>query len=94
VGVVSPTQPLIVYKAFVSYSHTADAALASALQLALQGFARPWYQLRAMRLFRDEASLPMTPALWSSIQTALDASEYLVLLASVESSQSDWVRRD
>ena len=92
VGVISPARPL--YKAFVSYSHAADAALASALQAALQGFAKPLYKLRAMRLFRDEASLPMTPALWSSIQTALDASEYLVLLASVESSQSHWVKRE
>src|SRR5215472_1003596 len=58
VGVISPARPL--YKAFVSYSHAADAALASALQAALQGFAKPLYKLRAMRLFRDEASLPMT----------------------------------
>ena len=50
------------YKAFLSYSHAADGKLAPALQSALQRFARPWYQLRAMRVFRDKTSLAATPS--------------------------------
>ena len=36
----------------------------------------------------------MTPALWPSIQSALEVSEYFLLLASVESAKSPWVERE
>jgi TIR domain/WD domain, G-beta repeat len=85
---------MFIYKAFISYSHAADAALAAAVQSGLQSFAKPWYKLRAIRVFRDEATLAMTPHLWSSIQRALEASEYLLLLASPESSRSAWAERE
>ena len=45
------------YTAFISYSHAVDGRLAPALQSALHGFAKPWYRLRALRVFRDQASL-------------------------------------
>jgi hypothetical protein len=45
------------YHAFMSYSHAADGKLAPALQSALHRFAKPWYRLRAMRIFRDKTSL-------------------------------------
>ncbi|MGA2075907.1 MAG: hypothetical protein ABSH52_20655 [Terriglobia bacterium] len=82
------------YKAFVSYSHAADGKLAPAIQSALQSFAKPWYKLRAIRLFRDKTTLAMTPKLWPSIRAALDASEFFLLLASVESGRSEWVQRE
>ncbi len=44
------------YDAFISYSHAADSRLAPALQRALQRFAKPWWKLRALNLFRGEAS--------------------------------------
>jgi len=82
------------YKAFISYSHAADGKLAPAIQSSLQSFAKPWYKLRAMRIFRDQTTLAMTPKLWPSIEVALRDSEYFLLLASVESSRSKWVQRE
>lgn len=82
------------YNAFISYSHAADGRLAPALQSALQSFARPWYRLRALRVFRDKTSLSATPELWGSIERALAASEYFVLLASPEAASSPWVGKE
>jgi hypothetical protein len=82
------------YKAFISYSHSADNQLAPALRTALHGFAKPWYRLRAMRVFRDETGLAITPALWPSIEAALLDSEYFLLLASPEAAASEWVQRE
>jgi len=69
------------YDAFISYSHVLDGALAQALQTGLERFAKPWYRLRALRVFRDTASLSANPGLWSSIETALASSAWLVLMA-------------
>ncbi|WP_147450347.1 hypothetical protein [Corallococcus carmarthensis] len=64
------------HKAFISYSHAADGMLAPALQGALQQFARPYYALRAIDVFRNQTDLSATPHLWGSVQKALDASEW------------------
>lgn len=45
------------FDGFISYSHAGDDLLAPRLQAALQRFAKPWKR-RALRLFRDGASLP------------------------------------
>ena len=82
------------YNAFISYSHAVDGKLAPALQSALHDFARPWNRLRALRVFRDEASLSANPALWSSIERALQASAFFILLASPEAARSRWVDRE
>ena len=82
------------YKAFISYSHAVNGRLAPALQLGLHQFAKPWYRLRAIRVFRDEASLSANPALWSSIRTALESSEFFILLASPEAAGSRWVAQE
>jgi hypothetical protein len=82
------------YNAFISYSHAVDGKLAPALQSALHGFARPWNRLRALRVFRDEASLSANPALWASIERALQASAFFILLASPEAARSRWVDRE
>src|SRR5215510_4263044 len=84
----------MIYKAFISYSHAADGKLAPALQSALHKFAKPWYKLRAMRVFRDKTSLAMTPELWPSIERALKESEYFLLLASPQAAQSQWVQQE
>jgi MTH538 TIR-like domain (DUF1863)/WD domain, G-beta repeat len=80
--------------AFISYSHAVDGRLAPALQSALHSFAKPWYRLRALRVFRDQASLSANPALWASIETALKNSEYFILLASPDAARSPWVQRE
>lgn len=79
------------YKAFMSYSSAADSQLAAAFQRSLHQFARPWYRLRSMRIFRDETSLSSTPKLWGAIEAALQASEYFILLASPDAARSTWV---
>jgi hypothetical protein len=82
------------YDVFMSYSHRADDRLAPALQAGLHRFARPWYRLRALRVFRDDASLSASPGLWRSIEDALGAARWFVLLASPEAAASDWVNRE
>jgi len=82
------------YSAFISYSHAVDGKLAPSLQRGLHRFAKRWYRLRALRVFRDEASLSTNPGLWSSIQAALADSEFFILLASPEAAQSQWVARE
>src|SRR4029453_13283185 len=82
------------HAAFISYNRDADGTVAEALQAALHQFAKPWYRLRALRVFRDDSSLSANPGLWSSVQSALDDSEYLILLASPNAARSMWVDRE
>jgi WD40 repeat protein len=84
----------VAYNAFISYSHTADGTLAAALQSALHSFARPWYKLRALHVFRDQTNLAVNPALWSSIRDALDQSLFFILFASPEAAASPWVAKE
>src|SRR5436190_5937093 len=81
------------YDAFISYSHKADADLAPVLQRALHGFARPWYRLRALRVFRDISNLPAA-GLQSTIERVLRQTRFLILLASPEAAASPWVGRE
>ena len=82
------------FNVFISYSHAADGRLAPALQSALQRFARKWYGARAMRVFRDETNLAASPGLWSSIEEALNSSEFFILLASPKAAGSTWIKRE
>jgi WD40 repeat protein len=84
----------MLYNAFISYSHAADGKLAPALQSGLEKFAKPWYKIRNLNIFRDEASLTATPHLWPNIQKALDQSEYLIYMASPVSASSHWVSKE
>lgn len=45
------------YDAFISYRHGADGQLAAALQSALHRFAKPWWKLRAVTIFREVAAI-------------------------------------
>lgn len=82
------------YDAFLSYSHALDGRLAPVLQRELEQFAKPWYQVRSLRVFRDNASLTANPGLWSSIERALANSAWFVLLASPDAATSPWVDRE
>ncbi len=82
------------YNAFLSYSHAADGKLAPALQSGLHRFAKPWYRLRTVHVFRDQTNLSVSPKLWSSITAALDRSDWFILLASPEAAASIWVDRE
>jgi tetratricopeptide (TPR) repeat protein len=82
---------MVVYDAFISYSHAKDRMVATRLQRLMQRLGKPWYVRRAMRVFRDDTSLSATPHLWPSIEEALKASRYFVLIASPEAAASRWV---
>jgi hypothetical protein len=82
------------YNAFLSYSHAADGILAPAVQSALHRFARPWYRLRSLWIFRDKTGLAVTPSLWQEIQNALANSEYFLLMASPDAAASHWVQQE
>ncbi|MEU4620676.1 TIR domain-containing protein [Actinoplanes sp. NPDC023801] len=82
------------FDGFISYSHAADGRLAPAVQRGLHRLARPWHRRRALWIFRDQTGLAVTPGLWSSIQTAMDGSQYFVLLASPEAANSPWVNKE
>jgi WD40 repeat protein len=82
------------YNAFISYSHTADSTVAASLQSGLHSFAKPWYKLRALHIFRDQTNLAVNPALWSSIRDALDQASFFILLASPDAASSPWVAKE
>lgn len=82
------------YDAFISYSHAKDKAVAAVLQSVIQTLGKPWYKLRALRVFRDDTSLSATPHLWLSIEQALNQSRHLILLTSPEAAASVWVAKE
>ena len=82
------------YKAFISYSSSEDSLLSSALQRKLESFTKKWYQAKQIRIFRDYTSLRASHSLWSSIEQALNESEYFIYLASPLASKSPWVQKE
>jgi WD40 repeat protein len=82
------------YDAFVSYSHRHDGVCGPALQGRLERFAKPWYRMRALRVFCDTSNLSGSPALWAAIENALQLSQWFILLASPDASRSTWVNRE
>ncbi|MFJ6897103.1 TIR domain-containing protein [Streptomyces hokutonensis] len=82
------------YDVFISYSRARDSLIVDALRKGLFHYARPWYQPRAVRVFSDTTSLPLTDALWSEIEGRLRRSSWFVLLASPEAAASVWVERE
>src|SRR5580704_1382055 len=84
----------LTFDAFISYSHAADGQLAAALQEGLHRFARPLFKLRAIRVFRDETTLAMTPKLWPEIEKALRSSHFFILMADPRAAQSEWVQKE
>jgi len=82
------------YDAFISYSQRADRHIAEFLQKALHRIAKPWYRMRALRVFRDASSLSAIEDLPGALQSALAASRFLVLCASPQADASRWVRQE
>lgn len=82
------------YDAFISYSHAADGLLAPTIERSLQKFARTWNRRRALRVFRDNSGLGVSPGLWPSVSDALHESNYFILLASPDAAQSEWVNKE
>jgi hypothetical protein len=83
------------YDGFISYRHSPKQMLiVRAIQAALHKFAKPFWKLRALRLYRDESNLSARPDLWGQIAEALDRSRYLLFVASPEAVESKWVKRE
>lgn len=81
------------YHAFIAYSWD-DVSLASAVQRGLERLAKPWYRARALRVFRDATGLPAGPGLRQTLRSALERSDYLILVASRSSAASEHVQRE
>ena len=93
------------YRAFISYSHT-DERTASRLHRKLEGYRVPLKHQtsqtpesnrlpgRIRPVFRDRDELSATDSLSSSIETALDQSEALIVICSPSSATSHWVNEE
>src|SRR5688572_5747825 len=79
------------FKAFISYKHVKSTRFAERLELAVKAYAKPLYR-PPMAIFRDEKHLRAGGDLPELIRSALEASEFLVFLASPEAAASSWVR--
>lgn len=82
------------YDAFISYNQKADRILAGALRSALHRYTKPFYKLRALRVFRDTATLEPGVDLLGRIVNALDDSRYLILMASPESAAGEYTNEE
>jgi len=82
------------YDVFISYSRAADGKLAPEIQRCLGRLAKPFWKWRALRVFRDETTLELTPELWPGIQAAIASSRYFILLASPAAAASPWVQQE
>lgn len=78
------------YKAFISYSHSAEGDFADALHDAMEKLAKPWNKRRARRVVLDKTAMAAGSSLGETINEKLAESEWLVLLATPESAQSKW----
>jgi len=79
------------YKAFISYKHEVSSTHAQKIESALKSYAKPLYQ-PPIKIFRDEVHLVPGNDLPASIREAMNESEYMLLLASKEAAESQWVQ--
>jgi WD40 repeat protein len=81
------------YDAFLSYTHR-DRPVATGIQRGLHQVGRRLGALRALRVFRDDTNLEVSPDLWGRITEAMDRARYLVVVLSPNAAQSYWVNRE
>jgi hypothetical protein len=82
------------YAAFVSYSHDADRRFALALQTQIERFDRRWYRWSRVSVFVDKTRMAAADELWPSLQSAMEDSSWLVLIASPEAAHSHSVAKE
>ena len=98
---MSDTAATIKYKAFLSYSHR-DRRWARWLHRSLESYRVPRRLVARLGLgsnrispvFRDRDELPTSASLSDAIQTALAASEYLIVICSPAAASSKWVNEE
>jgi WD40 repeat protein len=93
-GTGAGVPPTAAYAAFISYSHAVSGRLPSAVRDGIERLGKRWYRGRSLRVFLDNANLSASPGLWSDITTALDNSEYFILLAAPDAAGSEWVQKE
>lgn len=93
------------YRAFISYSHK-DKSWGDWIHKGLETFKVPKsiagqasprggsIPNRLYPVFRDRDELPTSTDLGSQIHTALDQSEYLIVICSPQSAKSNWVNEE
>ena len=81
------------YDAFLSYTHQ-DRPVAGGVQKGLHQIGRRLGQLRALRVFRDDTNLEVSPDLWGKITEAMDRARFLVVVLSPQAAQSRWVNQE
>ena len=88
------------YKAFISYRHLPlQMEVAKAVHRRIEHYTVP-KNLRKNSsrkvglVFRDQDELPIAGSLSANIQTALDNSEFLIVICTPETSGSQWVLRE
>ena len=81
------------FDAFLSYTRR-DRLVAAGIQRGLHLIGRRVGQLRALRVFRDDTNLEVSPDLWGKITAALDRARFLVVVLSPVAAQSHWVNKE
>ena len=88
------------YIAFISYRHAElDSAIAKTLHSLIEQYRIPRGirkdgEARLGVVFRDQEELHAASDLSSEIQTALNSTEYLIVICSKNSVESPWVTRE
>lgn len=101
---MSATKEKVIYDAFISYRHAdLDKFVAETLHKQLEAFRLPksvvkrrlkGEKTRIRRVFRDKDELPIASDLASPIVTALENSEFLIVICSPRTLESIWVERE
>ena len=88
------------YKAFISYRHLPlDVWAAKKLHRCIERYVIPKElrkdgEKKLGLVFRDEDELPLSSNLSASIETALDNTEFLIVICTPETPKSNWVLRE
>ncbi len=89
------------YDAFISYKHLEpDSIIAQKLHHMLEHYHIPKRiqkltgKKKFSRVFRDREELPLSADLGENIQEALEHSDFLIVICSPESKESQWVQRE
>lgn len=89
------------YDAFISYRHTEpDMYIAKKVHKGLEtlkvprGVTRKSGKKKIERVFRDQEELPIGSDLGDNIRAALAESEYLIVICSPRTPESDWVQKE
>lgn len=89
------------YDAFISYRHARlDTYVAKRIHKLLETFPVPYGirkrsgKKKIARVFRDQEELPIGSSLTNNIEQALEASEFLIVICSPRTPESEWVQRE